>query len=230
MEEKAGVVRRRFYQMPSQLWLLAFGLFCGLYPEVAIIDWAAVFARDVLNAEVALRSIPFATFMVGMIAGRLSMTRMAERYHPHLIASRGSFMAAIAMALTALFAAMLTDISPTLGLVVASILWGLAGLGLSSVSPAFFSAAGHVPGVSTAWAVSRLSLFNAMVTIGAKTMMGALTEGVGISLAYFFPITLAIGAGVIAGLFAKRARRSELDAAAPATGPISIIVPSEATR
>lgn len=230
MEEKAGVVRRRFYQMPSQLWLLAFGLFCGLYPEVAIIDWAAVFARDVLNAEVALRSIPFAAFMVGMIAGRLSMTRMAERYHPHLIASRGSFMAAIAMALTALFAAMLTDISPTLGLVVASILWGLAGLGLSSVSPAFFSAAGHVPGVSTAWAVSRLSLFNAMVTIGAKTMMGALTEGVGISLAYFFPITLAIGAGVIAGLFAKRARRSELDAAAPATGPISIIVPSEATR
>ena len=230
VEERAGVVKRRFYQMPSQLWLLAFGLFCGIYPEVAIIDWAAVFARDVLNAEVALRSVPFATFMVGMIAGRLSMTRLAERYHPHLMASRGSFMAAIALALTAIFAPMLTESSPTLGLVVASLLWGLAGLGLSPVSPAFFSAAGHIPGVSTAWAVSRLSLFNSMVAIGAKTMMGALTEGVGLSLAFFFPISLAIGSGVIAGLFASRARRSELDAAAPPTGPISIIVSPESNR
>jgi hypothetical protein len=84
--------------------------------------------------------------------------------------------------------------------------------------------------VSTAWAVSRLSLFNSMVAIGAKTMMGALTEGVGLSLAFFFPITLAIGAGVIAGLFASRARRSELDAAAPPTGPISIIVSPETNR
>jgi MFS family permease len=230
VEERAGVVKRRFYQMPSQLWLLAFGLFCGIYPEVAVIDWAAVFARDVLNAEVALRSVPFATFMVGMIAGRLSMTRLAERYHPHLMASRGSFMAAIALALTAIFAPMLTESSPTLGLVVASLLWGLAGLGLSPVSPAFFSAAGHIPGVSTAWAVSRLSLFNSMVAIGAKTMMGALTEGVGLSLAFFFPITLAIGSGIIAGLFASRARRSELDAAAPPTGPISIIVSPESNR
>lgn len=230
LEEKAGVVKRRFYQMPSQLWLLAFGLFCGVYPEVAVIDWAAVFARDVLNAEVALRSVPFALFMVGMIVGRLSMTRLAERYHPHLIASRGSFMAAFVLALAAIFAPMLTDYSPTLGLIVASLLWGLAGLGLSAVSPSFFSAAGHIPGVSTAWAVSRLSLFNSMVSIGAKTMMGALTEGVGLSLAFFFPITLAIGAGVIAGLFASRARRSELDAAAPPTGPISIIVSPESNR
>lgn len=230
LEEKAGVVKRRFYQMPSQLWLLAFGLFCGVYPEVSVIDWAAVFARDVLNAEVALRSVPFGLFMVGMIVGRLSMTRLAERYHPHLIASRGSFMAAFVLALAAIFAPMLTDYSPTLGLIVASLLWGLAGLGLSAVSPSFFSAAGHIPGVSTAWAVSRLSLFNSMVSIGAKTMMGALTEEVGISLAFFFPITLAIGAGVIAGLFASRARRSELDAAAPPTGPISIMVAPETTR
>lgn len=230
LEEKAGVVKRRFYQMPSQLWLLAFGLFCGIYPEVAVIDWAAVFARDVLNADVALRSVPFAVFMVGMIIGRLSMTRMAERWHPHLIASRGSFLAALALALAAIFASMITDVSPTLGLAIASLLWGVAGFGLSSVSPAFFSAAGHVPGVSTAWAVSRLSLFNSMVAIGAKTVMGALTEGVGLSLAFFFPITLAIGSGIIAGMFASRARQSELNAAAPPTGPISIIVTQEGDR
>lgn len=227
IEERAGVVKRKFYQMPSQLWLLAVGLFAAVYPEVAVIDWAAVFARDVLDADVALRSLPFAVFMVGMIIGRLSMTRLAERMHPHHLASRGAALAAISLALVALFAGMVADVSSGLGLMVTSILWGLAGLGLAPAAPAFFSAAGHVPGVSTAWAVSRLSLFNSSVSIMAKATMGAFVEGVGLSLAFFFPVLLAVAAAFIADGFAKRARINELNAAAPPTGPISIIVPPE---
>src|SRR6056300_1510242 len=230
VEERAGVVKRKFYQMPSQLWFLAIGLFAGIYPEVAVIDWAAVFARDVLNVDVALRSIPFGVFMIGMIIGRLSMTRLAEKYHPHTIASRGAFLAAAALALVALSASAISSSNTILGLVTASILWGLAGLGLAPASPAFFSAAGHIPGVSTAWAVSRLSLFNSSVAIGAKAGMGALTEGVGLSTAFFFPVILALISGVIADQWAKRARRSELNAAAPPTGPMSVIVAPDEDR
>ena len=227
VEEKAGSVKRKFYQMPSQLWLLALGLFAVVYPEVAVIDWAAVFARDVLNAEVALRSVPFAVFMVGMIVGRLSMGRLAEKMHPHHLASRGAALAAISLGLVAIFAGLVASFNVGLGLLVTSLLWGLAGLGLAPAAPTFFSAAGHVKGVSTAWAISRLSLFNSMVSIGAKTLMGALVEGVGLSLAFFFPVILATMAAFLADNFAKRARISELDAAAPPTGPISIIVPPE---
>lgn len=230
IEEKATAVKRKFYQMPSQLWLLAFGLFAAVYPEVAVIDWAAVFARDVLNAELALRSIPFGLFMVGMIIGRLSMRRLAEKMHPHTLASRGALLAAIALATAALFAAPVADSNSMLGVVFGSMLWGLAGLGLAPASPAFFSAAGHVPGVSTAWAVSRLSLFNSSVAIFAKAFMGALVEGVGLSNAFFFPVILALIAAVIAEQFAKRASRTDLENAAPPTGPISIIPSPEDAR
>ncbi len=230
LEEKEAAVKRKFYQMPPELWLLAAGLFCGIYPEVAIIDWAAVFARDVLNVDVALRSIPFAAFMVGMIIGRLSMTNLATKFHPHMIASRGAYLAAIALALSAVISPAVAGVSVQLGMFVTAVLWGLAGLGLAPVSPAFYSAAGHIPGVPTSWAVSRLSLVNSTVSIGAKTMMGALSQGVGLSLAFFFPIALAVGSGLIAASYAKRARRSELDAAAPPTGPISIIINEDAAR
>ena len=229
-EEKATAVKRKFYQMPSQLWLLAFGLFAAVYPEVAVIDWAAVFARDVLNAELALRSIPFGLFMVGMIIGRLSMRRLAEKMHPHTLASRGALLAAIALATAALFVAPVADSNSMLGIVFGSLLWGLAGLGLAPASPAFFSAGGHVPGVSTAWAVSRLSLFNSSVAIFAKAFMGALVEGVGLSNAFFFPVILALIAAVIAEQFAKRASRTDLENAAPPTGPISIIPSPEDAR
>ena len=230
IEEKAGVVKRKFYQMPSQLWLLAFGLVAAIYPEVAVIDWAAVFARDVLNADLALRSLPFGVFMIGMIIGRLSMTRLAEKYHPHLLASRGAMLAAITLALAALFAGPVADADSTLGLILGSLLWGLAGLGLAPASPAFFSAGGQIPGVSTAWAVSRLSLFNSSVAIFAKAFMGALVEGVGLAYAFFFPVVLAIIAAIIAEQFAKQAKRADLESAAPPTGPISIIPPNEEGR
>ena len=227
LEERAAVVKRKFYQLPAQLVLLAVGMIGIVYPEVAVIDWAAVFARDVLNVDLALRSLPFAAFMVGMIVGRLSMTRLAEKYHPNLIASRGAFLAAVVLALVASSAPLLAESSSTLALGVTMLLWLIAGLGLAPGAPTFMSAAGHVPGVSTAWAVSRLSLMSSTMSVMAKTLMGALAEGVGLSLAFFFPVTLAIISGLIAHQFAQRAKQADLDSVAPPTSPMPIIVIEE---
>ena len=44
LEDKAAHIKRRFYQAPAQLWVLSIGLFCAIYPEIAIVDWATVFA------------------------------------------------------------------------------------------------------------------------------------------------------------------------------------------
>ena len=77
----------------------------------------------------------------------------------------------------ALGAGSIANFNTVLGLVVASLLWGLAGLGLAPASPAFFSAAGHIPGVSTAWAVS----FILHVTIQFVLRVRAVT--------YFFHIS-----------------------------------------
>ncbi len=230
LDERAAVVKRKFYQVPAQLVLLAVGMIGIVYPEVAVIDWAAVFARDVLNVELALRSLPFAAFMVGMIVGRLSMTKLAERYHPNLIASRGAFLAAGVLALTAIAAPILADTSNTLALGVTMLLWLIAGLGLAPGAPTFMSAAGHIPGVSTAWAVSRLSLMSSIMSVMAKTLMGALAEGVGLSLAFFFPVTLAIVSGLIAYQFAKKAKQVDLDSVSPPTSPMPIIVIEEERR
>ena len=143
------------------------------------------------------------------------------------MASRGALVAAVALGLAALFAGPVADANQVAGLVLGSLLWGLAGLGLAPASPAFFSAGGQVPGVSTAWAVSRLSLFNSSVAICAKAFMGALVEGVGLANAFFFPVVLALISAVIAEQFAKRAKRADLNVAAPPTGPISIIPDSD---
>jgi hypothetical protein len=230
LEERAGVVKRKFFHIPVQLVWLALGIIGIVFPEVAVIDWAAVFARDILNVELALRSLPFAAFMIGMIVGRLSMTSLAEKYHPNLIASRGAFLAAGVLALAAGLAPLLADTSSTLALVTTMLLWLIAGLGLAPGAPTFLSAAGHIPGVSTAWAVSRLSLMSAIMQVMAKTLMGALAEGVGLSLAFFFPVALAVASGFIAHQFAQRAKQTELDSVSPPTSPMPVIVMQDERR
>jgi hypothetical protein len=131
------------------------------------------------------------------------------------------------MAIAAFLAPVLSGMDKTIGLLVVMLLWLIAGLGLASGSPTFTAAAGHIPGVSTAWAVSRLTLMSSMLSIMAKTMMGALVEGVGVSYALFFPISLAIMSAFIAAGFAQRAKRAEIDSVAPVTAPMPIIVLEE---
>jgi fucose permease len=166
--------------------------------------------------------------MIGMIIGRLSMTRLAKKMHPHTMASRGALLAAVALAISALLAGPVADSDGAAGLFFGSVLWGLAGLGLAPASPAFFSAAGHVPGTSTAWAVSRLSLFSSCAAVFAKAIMGALVEGVSLATAFFFPVVLALISAAIAEQFAQRARGADLDSAAPPTGSISILPGADA--
>jgi hypothetical protein len=227
--DKAVHVKRKPWHIPGKLWILSAGLIAAVYPEVAIVDWAAVFARDVLSAELSVRAVPFATFMVGMIAGRLSMPWLAERIHPNTVALRGSLIAAGALSVSVAFSGQVASWSPMAGLVLTAVLWLIIGLGLSGVAPTYFAAAAHLPGVSTAWALSRMQLINQLAIIGAKALMGALAGGLSLSLAFVFPVILLIIGSLVAWKTTEKAEASDYDEISPVTGTITlpIIRPDE---
>jgi hypothetical protein len=128
------------------------------------------------------------------------------------------------MLLGVLLAPPLVSTSPFLALAVLSLFWGITGFGLAPMVPSFFGAAGHVSGLTTAQALSRMSLVNAIAVIGAKIFMGALAEGIGLVLAFIFPVAMMFIAGILAGKVAKSAKRKEaMDNAFPLTGPISVV-------
>lgn len=221
--EKVNVAKRRFYQIPTELWLLCIGIFAGTFAEVVLIDWSAVFARDALILEPVLRSVPFAAFMIGMIIGRLSMTRLGKWWHPSEMAKFGAYLSALLLVTNAVISPISAQSSVENGLLLSGALFFLSGLAMSAIAPSFFAAAGHVTGVNTASALATMSLFNSVVSIGAKTMVGALAEGFGLTAAFVFPALLLLLAGFIAGKVAKKAKTSELESAYPPTGPLSVI-------
>lgn len=227
LEEKQQTGKSKPLHMPGILWLLSLGLFAGVFPETVIIDWSALYASGVMNLESTLAAIPFAAFTIGMIAGRLSMTRLTKRFNASEIARWGSYLAAFTLSVSILFGPTISSVDVYLGLAFTMLFWLMAGLGVAPIVPAYFSAGAHVEGLSTASVLARMSLFHSVVSIGAKALMGALAEGFDLATAFIFPILLLVLTGIIARQVVKFARKAEMASSYPATGAIGIVAPPD---
>ena len=223
-EERQASRKVPFFKSPTQLWLLAAGFFAGVFPELVMMDWSAVFAKQIMLLNPTLGAIPFASFTLAMIVGRLLIGRMTKKYHISDLSKWGGIFGAVSMLVGVLVAPPLVSTSPVLALIVLSLFWAITGFGLAPMVPSFFGAAGHVSGLTTAQALSRMSLVNAVAVIGAKIFMGALAQGIGLDLAFILPVALMFIAGILAGRVAKSSKRKEaMNNAFPLTGPITVV-------
>ena len=217
--------RVSLFKTPSKVWLLAFGFYLAVAPELALIDWSAIFGRDALKiSDAGLASIPYTVFMVFMILGRLSIGRLTKRWHISRIASIGGVVSAIGLSSLVFFADAISQLPANLSVVAASACLGLAGIGCSTLVPSFFSASGHVKGLDTATVLARMSLAQTILIIATKVVLGALAENVGIRLAFILPCAMVLFCAVIAGLLAREAHKNDIVADAfPITVPIPLI-------
>lgn len=221
-EEKSRATRTRLSRIPPRLWLLAFGLLCAVMPEIAVLEWSAVLARET-GADLILRALPFAAFMVGMITGRLSVNRLSRRFPVHSIAVIGASTGALAMGLGVAGSAMLGSTSATVAVFWLATFWLVGGLGLAPLGPTMISTGSRVPGVTTMQAIGVLSFVAQSVSILAKVLMGAVAEGVNVSAAFAIPVALLAVGALIAHKTSEKTRPTELARANPPTGPLPAI-------
>lgn len=222
--EKKSEKRIPFFKSPPQVWLLTAGLFTGVFPELCMMDWSAVFGQKAIGLSAGLGAIPYTIFSGAMIVGRLSIGRLTKRFHISELSKWGGIFGSVTLGLGVILGPILAQTDKILALVVLSILWGITGLGLAPMVPSFFTGAGLVKGLTTAQTMARMSLVNSIIIMGAKILMGALAQNVSIVVAFVFPTAMMFVAGYIAHLVAKRAKRADAVAMAfPPTGPISII-------
>ena len=224
-----------FFKSPPKVWLLAAGLFAAIFPEVTMMDWSAVFAKRELLQSVATVGIPYTAFSMSMIVGRLMVGRITRHIHIATLGRYAALVGSVFMALGAFIGPVVSRGNSFAGLIVTAILWAVAGLGMGPMVPTFFSSASSVKGMSTPQAMSRMSLVNSVSILLAKVLMGALAQGVGIMLAYIFPVVMFFVASLIAGFVAKEALKDlaashkksqpvDLETAFPGTSAIPIIV------
>ncbi|MEO0060934.1 MAG: hypothetical protein RL343_552 [Actinomycetota bacterium] len=213
-----------FFKMPGQVWLLAGGLFTGVFGELAMMDWSAVYSKNVLLLDAGRGAIPYAAFSAAMIIGRLSINKLGKKWHISSVARVAGLVGGTSLAIGVFLGSSLVATNQDVALVLVVIFFFIAGLGSAPMVPSFFSAAGYVKGLNTAQVLARMSFMNSVAIIGAKYLMGALALNAGLTLAFIFPALTFLAAGLLAGVVAKRAKASDaLNAAYPATGAMSLI-------
>jgi MFS family permease len=145
---------------------LAVIAFASMLCEGAAADWASVYLSGPLGATGAVPGLAYAGFALAMVAVRLCGNRLLARFRPD------RFIPALALVATAGFTTALAIDRPLAAIVG----FGCLGLGLASVVPAVFSAAGRLPGRHPGTAVATVSAFGWAGFVIGPPIIGHLAE------------------------------------------------------
>jgi fucose permease len=180
-------------------------VFAAMLCEGATADWSAVYLSGPLHARGVVPGLGYTAFALAMVTVRLSGNRLLTRFQPDRL------LPALALVATLGFAAALLIAQPAAALLG----FGCLGIGLASVVPAVFSAAGRVPGLPPGTAVATASACGWAGFVCGPPLIGRLSTRASLPVALgLLPLLTAF---IVAGAFNSRAlreRRSEAHAQA----------------
>ena len=141
-----------FVMPDSSLIQLGIIAFCSMICEGTMFDWSTIYFRDVIHPSKELIGIGFTSFMLAMASGRFVADWFAHRFGLKTILMVSGSLTACGLLTTVIFPFLIPSICGFI----------LVGLGVSSVVPMIYSAAGKsktmAPGVAIA-AVSTIGFF-----------------------------------------------------------------------
>jgi MFS family permease len=169
--------------------------FASMLCEGAIADWGAVYLSGPLHTSGVVPGLGYTVFSLAMVTVRLSGNRLLTRFRTDRL------LPALAAVATLGFAAALIIASPPAALAGFACL----GIGLASVVPAVFSAAGRIPGLPAGTAVATASACGWAGFVCGPPLIGRLASWASLPIALgLLPLLTAF---VVAGTLSSRALR-----------------------
>jgi fucose permease len=188
--------------------LIAFVAFLSSFLEDAPASWGGVYLRG-LGASAALAATVYAVFSGGETAGRFLSDRVVARIGWVRSARTGA-----ALCVPVLVVALLLG-SPWAALAA----FAVCGAAISTVFPAAFSAAGHLPGTRPAVAMAQVGFAGNLGWLAVSPAIGALAGAAGLTAGLaLLPLTAA-GIAMIASVL-RPADRGLPNGAQPARSPV----------
>jgi predicted MFS family arabinose efflux permease len=186
--EAGGTASFRIVPSPR---VLAIGALCfiSFLAEGVVLDWSAVFLRELRRVDVSLAGTGYAAFSVAMAAGRLTGDRVTHGLGSARVLRLGALVAAA-------------------GFVAVAVLpraWGAligfvaVGLGASNIVPVLFTAAGHVRGVPSGIALATVTTIAYAGLLVGPALVGFVADATSLNAAFVVVAAMlalvSIGAG-----------------------------------
>jgi MFS family permease len=158
--------------------------FCSMASEGAMFDWSGVYFKDVVNAPASLVILGYTSFMIMMASGRFLADFLITKIgRKRLMQISGVFISG------GLFISVLFPY-----LVSSTLAFMLVGLGVSSIVPSVYSAAGKHTKIPPGIALATVSSVSFLGFLMGPPLIGYISEAAG--LRYSFAVIGVFGMGI----------------------------------
>jgi len=174
--------KKRFFSKPDST-LLQLGVigFCSMASEGAMFDWSGVYFKDVVKAPTSLVILGYTSFMIMMASGRFVADGLAARFgRKHLLQASGVLISS-GLFLSVFFPYLITS----------TIAFMMVGLGVSSIVPSVYSAAGKHATIAPGIALATVSSVSFLGFLMGPPLIGYISAAAG--LRYSFAVIGVFG-------------------------------------
>ena len=184
---------RPFFTKPDKA-LIQLGVigFCNLACEGAMFDWSGVYFQKVIHAPASLITLGYIAFMSTMAGGRFVGDRLVRTLGQKRMLKTSGILVATGLVIAVVFPYILTA---TLGFLI-------VGLGVSSVVPTVYSAAGRSTTVSPSIAIASVSSISFLGFLMGPPLLGYIAQTANLRYSY----ALVAAFGLATSILASRAR------------------------
>ncbi|MFV0269685.1 MAG: MFS transporter [Draconibacterium sp.] len=167
--------RRKFFMKPDSI-LLQLGIigFFSMASEGAMFDWSGVYFKDVVKAPESLVILGYTSFMIMMATGRFLADFLISK-----IGRKRLMQICGVMISTGLFTSVIFPY-----LVPSTIAFMLVGLGVSSIVPTVYSAAGKHEKIPPGIALATVSSVSFLGFLMGPPLIGFIAEAFGLRYSY----------------------------------------------
>ena len=177
--------KRKFFNKPDSI-LFQLGIigFCSMASEGAMFDWSGIYFKDVVKAPESLVVLGYTSFMIMMATGRFVADYLISK-----IGRKKLLQICGVMISTGLFTSVLFPY-----LVTSTLAFMMVGLGVSSIVPTVYSAAGRHSKIPAGIALATVSSVSFLGFLMGPPLIGHISEAFG--LRYSFAIIGVFGLGI----------------------------------
>jgi MFS family permease len=181
----ADAPERKFFNKPDRA-LIQLGIigFCSMASEGAMFDWSGVFFKDVVKAPQSLVILGYTSFMIMMASGRFLADYVTSKIGRKKLLQISGLVITTGYYLAVIFPYLITS----------TIAFMMIGIGVSSIVPSVYSAAGRHTKIPPGIALATVSSVSFLGFLMGPPMIGYISQAAG--LRYSFAVIGLFGIGI----------------------------------
>ncbi len=180
-------------------WLVSGGLLCAVFLEFSTGDWSAIFTKERIGVNAGLAALPYISFMIAMIAGRLGANRITQRFHLHHTVRFLALVGGFGFLTFLTIAVHIPASHKLIALAATCVAFIFAGAGSSLMAPTFYTAGNRRSSLPSAVVVGQMGVVNNMAVFILKACVAWTAQFTGsLAIALTIPAAMLISAAFFA--------------------------------